>query len=393
VHTPEADIRRLLGALEIASEPAGADRLTCTIPAHRAGDLSREIDLIEEVVRARGLGVVPVPERLGVSVKPPQASERAARAIADVLTGQGFSETVTFSFTTPAHAKDFLQPGTRALAVDDTRRAADGTLRPSILPGLLACRRVNQDARVSAPGGVRLFETAAVFAEDAQTKATRERRTLALLLDVPGSGTKRTAEDRQQGLRLMRGVLDAVARACLGPGAPLTITEGTAPPCPAWEPGAWAAVVVPSGSASPAVQVGTFGLVSQSTLRAHGVDLPVVAAELDLAPLIAAYPPRAVARALPQFPGIERDVSLVMPEGVRWAQLDRLVGSLGLEGLEAHEMVGVFRGAQTGAGRKSVTVRLHFRDGTRTLRHEEVDPQVARLVEAARERLGAQIRA
>ncbi len=60
--------------------------------------------------------------------------------------------------------------------------------------------------------------------------------------------------------------------------------------------------------------------------------------------------------------------------------------------VERVSFVGVYRGRQTGPGRKSVTLRLRFRDPARTLRHEEVDPQVEAIVGLARESLGAQLR-
>jgi phenylalanyl-tRNA synthetase beta chain len=156
----------------------------CTIPAFRP-DLEREVDLIEEVARVRGFEAIPVHDRVTVQIKGLQESERAVRAMGSVLSGLGFFETVTFGFVTPRQAAAFLPTGLLPLAVDDVRRQADGTLRPSTIPSLLACRRKNQDG--GAPGGVRLYETASTFAQTG-AGALVERRTLALLADVPGVG-------------------------------------------------------------------------------------------------------------------------------------------------------------------------------------------------------------
>jgi phenylalanyl-tRNA synthetase beta chain len=60
--------------------------------------------------------------------------------------------------------------------------------------------------------------------------------------------------------------------------------------------------------------------------------------------------------------------------------------------MEGVRFVGVYRGEQTGKGRQSVTFRMRFRAHDRTLRHEEVDPQVERVVGAAGRELGAQLR-
>ena len=95
---------------------------------------------------------------------------------------------------------------------------------------------------------------------------------------------------------------------------------------------------------------------------------------------------------LPQFPGIDRDLSLIVPEPTSWAQIEQMAQGLNLDRCVGWEMVDIFRGKQLGEGKKSVTLRLHFRDSDRTLRHEEVDPQVELLAERAKSTLGAEIR-
>jgi phenylalanyl-tRNA synthetase beta chain len=86
VHSDPSEIAELLNALSIKTEIAG-DVLKCTIPPHRSHDLLREIDLIEEVARARSLAVVPASETIDVRIREPQQSERAVRAIGACLTG------------------------------------------------------------------------------------------------------------------------------------------------------------------------------------------------------------------------------------------------------------------------------------------------------------------
>jgi len=389
VPTGRDEIVRLLEPLEIDGAVAGDDLIRCTIPAHRAADLTREIDLIEEVARTRSLGVVPIRETLPVRVHRPQASEQVAREIAGVLTAQGAYETVTFSFTTPARATLFLPEGHDLIEVDDDRRKAEPTLRPSVLCGLLECRRANRDAQVSPPGGVRLFETSAVFAQ--QLGQSTEHPALGVLFDVPGAGKTRSPDEIQHAVRAVRGAIDAVVRACAGPEGEVVVSPAK-PDSAAWDAGAHATVELRAPGADPR-PLGRFGLISAAALKAFDLDLPHVGAELALAPLVDAYPPASLAHALPRFPGIDRDLSLIVDERTPWAAVSGLVAASDLERLVGHELVAVYRGKQAGPGRKSVTVRLSFRDPERTLRREEVEPAVERLAGAARERLGAEIRA
>lgn len=380
--------------LEVKSSAEG---LVCTIPPWRP-DLEREIDLIEEVGRLKGFDAIPMGERIQVAVRGPQESERAVREIGNVLTGLGFYETVTFSFVTPAQAKPFLPQGLSLLAVDDERRRHDGTLRPSVLPSLLACRKKNQDGGVEVPGGIRLYETGAVFAEEIGTNAqsapttngvggVRERRVLALLMDVPGVGKGKagTVEERQAAVRLVRGAVESIARALGGAKATVEIRPGT-PPAAAFDPKGCGEVLI--GGAS----VGWLGMIDAAVQRQFDLAIPVAAAELDLAALVALYPPASSARLLPAFPPIERDLSLVVDEGTPWAAVREMVEGVKPALLEAVEFVGTYRGKQVGAGKKSVTLRLRFRDPERTLRHEEVDPQVGAVIAAAAKDLRAEVR-
>lgn len=388
---PAGDMIALLRGLGIGVEQRDEDTLACEIPAWRL-DLEREIDLIEEVARIRGLDRIEVSERLPIAIRPPQTSERAARELAGVLTGLGFYETVTFSFVSPSQAAPFAGAGTGLVKVDDERRGADGTLRPSVLPGLMLCRRANRMSQVEQPGGVRLFEVSATFGQDGSGRSLEARR-LGLLLDAPVSGKRATHEDRQAAVRLARGAVEAVVRAMAGARARVRI-EPKDPGASAWERGAAGEVWLETDKEKRAI--GTLGLMSKQTLDLFELEHPVACVELEVEPLVAAYPGASAIEPLPAFPSIERDLSLVVSEDVAWARIEALLARLGAERemalLESARFVGVYRGEQAGKGKKSVTLRMRFRASDRTLRHEEVDPQVARVVSEAGRELGAVLR-
>lgn len=388
IEVPEAEVTRLLDSIGIRiAGGSGAGVLRCEIPHHRH-DVMREADLIEEVGRLRGFDALEVGGAVEIRLDIPHPSswdarERAMTSLGGVLTGMGFYETVTVSFLPEAQARMFQPPGLRLLKVDEDRRKETPYLRPSVIPSLLTCRRANQDGRVELLGGVRLFETASVFAEEdgpPEARATCEDRVLALLVDA---GTK--ADDAQSAVRLVRGALEGVART-LGGGA-VEIGVEPAGAVSAGVSGDACARVLLGGEA-----IGWMGLASTDALRAWELETPVAVAEVRLGPLVALYPPAASAEPLPAFPGITRDVSLIVDEGIAWKQVEELLGGMRLALLEGNELVGVFRGRQIGAGKKSVTIRLRFGDPTRTLRHEEVDPQVGEFIRACTERLGAELR-
>lgn len=372
--------------------PTEGESLRCTIPHHRH-DVTREIDLIEEVGRLNGFDKINLAPTLDVHLELSHPDdwakrEKAMEVLSRVLTGAGFFETVTFSFITQREAEMFKPTGLRLLKVDEERRKGGPYLRPSVVPSLLTCRRANQDGKVRQEGGVRLFECASIFAEqdDGNTfgRNSAERRVLTLLADAPtgfhGSDAKQAA------LRTVRGTIEAVAAALGGPATRVEIEPANSPTCAALGDETEATVKI---NGQPA---GLLATISGKTLQQWGLESPVAVAEVSLRMLIDLYPPKASARELPRFPGIERDLSVIVAEEIAWGRISTEVMGLHPPLMERLDFVGVFRGKQIGPGKKSVTLRMIFRDPDRTLRHEEVDPQVAGVVSRLASAVGGEVR-
>ncbi|MFN5959278.1 MAG: hypothetical protein ACK462_15235, partial [Planctomyces sp.] len=247
-------------------------------------------------------------------------------------------------------------------------------------------------------GGIRLFETSSTFyqlpaeASAAERRAqdglrgASETRVLSMLADLPATGTNH--ERRQQGVRLIRGVIDTLAQSLHGPDARLSIIA----PIPAH-----AAIKGLDPAASAMIQLGDrnlgiFGIVSPAAQSAFDLAAPVMLAELNLATLLAGYPPRTRLKALPQFPVVERDLSLILAESVTWHAVESCVLATRASLLEDVRFVTTFRGKPIPESKKSVSLRMTFREPTRTLRDEEVNAQVDAIVQKLRSDLKAELR-
>lgn len=345
------------------------DTVTAAIPSFRL-DLQREVDLIEEVARLHGMDAIPVKPRIELIARPPQASVLAKKAVGDVLVAHGYHETITFSFINPDLASPFLPTGAEALLLEGDHKKDEPMLRPSVLPSLLQCRKLNQDA---GNHDVKLFESASTWSiVDGQT---RETVRLALLHD---------AADRDEALRELRGAIDEVVETLGGTTARQAIRID-----PTEYPGvfATAGMVVCGGTT-----IGLMGLISDATRDRFAVQTPQVAAELDLPALLAIYPPARVVGALPKFPGIDRDLSVIVDEAVAWTKVAAAVSDAAPAMLEDLVFLGVYRGKPIPTGKKSVSLRMRFRDPATTLRHEQVDPQVAAVMESLSQQLEARLR-
>lgn len=343
--------------------------IACTVPYPRL-DIEREIDLIEEVTRMVGTDHLPINETIHVRVAPPQPRELARRAVNDALVGMGFVETVTHSLISEQAATPFLMPGMDALRVADERAKAEPVLRPSIIPSLLRVLAFNRDKGVDH---VKLFETASVFAQIDGHHA--ERVNLAIV---------QPADSRDEGYRSLRGAVERLVHIVLGPNARMDVEPVDQTP---WLQTDGSAVARINGQV-----LGTIGLISPRVAASFNLRGDVFVAEIGLPAQYDLYPPVTQAHALPQFPAIERDLSAIVDERLPWIEVKGAVDSLRLNLLEAIEYITAFRGKQIGQGKKSLTLRARFRATDRTLTHEEVDPQMQKVMETLKSKFAAEIR-
>jgi len=368
--------------------------LSVTVP-HARPDVKLEIDLIEEVARTVGYDKIPVLTRLGVAAQPLQGREAATAELCRILSSCGMFEAVSFSFTGAKKAKAFLPAGLATAAVSEERRAADNILRPSPISGLLDVRRVNQDGKVRQPGGVRLFELASAFSQDAKPDATtglpisREAPRLCLTIDLPEkspAGNTGALDRRQAGVSLLRGILEQAVAATLGPAATLKLVPEHAPPIAALDPSACARVLI---NGAP---VGHLGIITADVQRLFELEQPVVVAEIDVLALVSSWPPKATARELPTFPATDRDVSVIVSETVLWDDIAGAITAAAPAKLESLRFVTTYRGKPLEAGKKSVTFRMTFRDPAATLTDDAVNPQVDKLISHLGSAVGAVVR-
>jgi phenylalanyl-tRNA synthetase beta chain len=316
-----------------------------TVPTWRARDVTREIDVVEEVARVV-LDRVPytMPLRRHVRGRLTR-DQRLRRVVEDVLTGAGLSEAYTWSLV----ASD---PDPSALRLPDPMTSDQAVLRTTIIPGLVEAARTGVEA-----GGehVALFEIARVYLASGEQLPLERWRAAGV---VGG------------GYETVKGVLEALYEAL---GLELRVARGTH------------VLLHPGKSAT--TEAGWLGELHPTLLEGSWG-----AFELDLETLFAAVPERTLYEDVVTFPAVLQDLAVVVGEEV---EVGALVDA-------AHEAVGptlrqarvfdVYRGEQAGEGRKSVALHLAFQSPERTLTEDEATELRGRIVEALRGRFGAEPR-
>ena len=361
VEVPAERQVEILLRLGLSPEWSGG-KIVCTIPPWR-GDLRCEADLIEEVARLEGYDGIPLEQKVthAVSVRSPLQQLRGQ--VAAAMSAAGFDETISIAFIDEREAKLFV--GDRFTCVDPIVRRTNNVLRPTLLPSMLQACKTNQDVGVAE---VSLYELASVFPPGESGPIGGERLELAMVT------TRELAE--------LRGALEAVAEA-IASGLRLEIRPGRQA---GMDDSAAAEVLL---DAEP---VGAMGQVSWEALEYYGLARPVAAATVNFDALAKRCEPVRRYEALPRFPAVRRDLSLIVDEAVTWRQLAEVIESVPQPTRVALDYVTTYCGKPVPQGRKSVTVAVTYRWAEGTLRGEQVDQQVAEVVEAAKEKLSAELR-
>lgn len=338
---------RYLTALGCTVRREGDDAWTVTPPSWRF-DLSAEPDLIEEVARLHGY------EHIGVSVPTmafvPTGADTTHRGLRNLLVGFGLQETLTYTFSSDEALARSRAPAA-SVRLSSPPSQERSVLRTALYPGLLEAARANRGDRAA------FFEIGRVFGGE-------EEERLGILVRGAWAGGGWLPEQKAD-FYVFKGLLEKLA-ATLGVGVALG-----AETYPALHPGVSARVV---WDGRP---VGLAG-------RLH----PAVAADLELgetylAELTLPLPGRSGLFAeFSRQPFAERDLAVVAPSGVLYAELAALATGAAGERLESVSPFDVYEGPPVPAGSRSVALRLRFRDPARALRDDEVERYMSDVIAA-----------
>jgi phenylalanyl-tRNA synthetase beta chain len=359
------------------------DGLEAAVPYWRRIDVTREVDLIEEVARIDGLERLPatLPSRpdAGGRLTPPQ---RARRRVEDLLAGAGLLEVAGWSFQAPS-VVDRLR-----LSPDDPRRrqvrlrnplSEDlSAMRTLLLGSLLDAARYNVARDVE---DLRLFETGATYVAGDQALPDERRHVGALLVGGARPASWRDSDPPRADFFAAKGVVAALLDG-------LRVPWGVEPaPEPFLHPGRAAAVSVAGG------RLGWVGELHPLVARAWDLE-GGAAFELDLDALADAAAGAATPRyrEVTGFPPLRQDLAVVVAEDVPAGTVVDVVTEAAGPLLERVEVFDVYRGPQVGDGRVSLALALVFRAPDRTLTDDEVQERREAIATALKE-LGGELRA
>ena len=363
VAIPRKETERLLSAVGFVAAPKD-DRLAVQVPGWRP-DVTREVDLIEEVARLRGYDSFPDelrPYRPGTV--PDAPSELTLRRIRErlIASGSGLLEARTLPLG-PADSPDAIQ-------VKNPLSAEEAFLRSRLLPGLV--RRVEHNW-AQGHRDIRLFEVGTVFRPSVRPS---DRPTEELHLAVVLTGARHPAHwtgGSQSDSKLPdMDIWDLKRHFELAVG-----------------------LTTPGGDVQPAASGSGWEALGGSAIRLEA-DAPRWAAPLFGLEVTIAVGPVPVVKYQPLHtqPPVLRDISLVLRGGVAAAAVETVLRRAGGSMLAQLEVLDEYRGSGLPEGTRGVTWRCTFRDpeGVRTLTDREIDALLSRMLKALEDELDVQRR-
>ena len=346
-------------------------------------DVTRSIDLIEEV--ARHYGYDKFPPRLPPAKLPAHRLPHAEvqDRLRERIVALGYQEIVEIPIV-DTQRNELFRPEGLAPAVIGNPLAEDAAVMRST--GTVSMLRAIEWNLNHGQRNLRLFEIGKTY----ELRDGEPVETQVLTLGATGLAQEKTIYEvaREFGFADLKGDLDRIGELAGGfswqSGGPL------------WLTGSRAAQLSLAGKSPAPANSGVVGQLAKRIADIYKFRQDVFVAELKLEPLVTGVEAANAARRfkpLPRFPAVERDFSLVLADGITFSQVVATIRSLQIAELESIEAADLFRGGQVPAGKFSLMIRVKFQSADATFTDAQLSDFSARIVAALQQKLGAALRA
>ncbi|MDG2224253.1 MAG: phenylalanine--tRNA ligase subunit beta [Rubripirellula sp.] len=365
IQIDEAEVTRILTAL--GCEANGTSNDVQYIPPTWRHDLTREVDLIEEVARIHGYDKIPEDSPIPVAPSSKRDFDTAIDRVRLIMTAAGLSEAMTPSVVTKKLDQS-LSPWTDRSALETKTPMLKGAkrLRRTLLPSLLEGRGNNW---ASSSIAADLFEIAHIYLpSSANDTLPAEQYSLGII-----SG---------RDFFELKGVLETLVQR-MGVEAAMSVTpiqrEGMTK---------GSAVELKLGDKL----FGYLGIVDPKTLKGWKLPPPVVVAEISLDQLLESSDLVPTQRPISSFPSIQRDLNFVVEESVRWSDMENVVrAAVGSELTQVTYRETYRDEKKDGKDRKRVLMTVELQRHDATLSGQEADELITKVVGACEKQLAAQL--
>jgi phenylalanyl-tRNA synthetase beta chain len=371
------ELESILDSLGFQVEKTG-NTYDLKVPSYRV-DVTREADVVEEVLRIYGYNAIALPERMSISVSIPQKPEpnEVIQALADALSARGFSEIMSNGLTESAKIEKVVgEEATKDLvAMLNPLSMELDVLRPTLVISSLEAISYNLNRQAER---LMFYEIGTSY----EKAENGYKETLTLSIALVGDRFRESWNNQSQPFSYsdlsgeVRGMFEIMGINGLKAesGTHSFLTDVT---------------VMKKGEKPFAL----FGVVSSKALKTYGIKKPVLFAEIDLTASLRKIKHAAKTVVdLPKFPTVRRDLSLLLNKNIAFAEIEKLAYAKAGSMLKEVGLFDVYEGKNLPEGKKSYAISFTLRDEKKTLTDKKIEQTMAQIQSELETALGAELR-
>ena len=369
---PEAEIRSIIEALGIEIKGEADGVLNVQVPAYKV-DVTREVDIIEEVLRIYGYNRIEIKRQIKASLNtsPKPDKEVVQNQVADLLIGNGFREILSNSLT----KADYLDEADSAVRILNSLSTDLEVMRQNLLFSALEAIAYNQKRKQV---DLKLFEFGFTYRSNGEGFEETQHLSVAI------AGKQATQQWNQPAKPAsfyhIKAVVDALLRRLNIVGFQVGEVSGSHYQ--------YGLTYERNGKA-----LVSFGAVNPVHLRKVDVDGDVFFADFDWGLIGKALRKHKITyREVSKFPAVRRDLSLLIDEGVTFGKLKQIAEKTERKLLRDVNIFDVYKGDKLPAGKKSYALQFVLQDEEKTLNDKQIDAIVKKLIYNFEKETGAEVR-
>lgn len=376
----EQEIVNVLDALSFEYKHKSDGVFVIDIPSYRQ-DLKIEEDIIEEIARIIGYDRIPTTLPQGAQTQGNRTAEQALRLkLRRRLINSGMNEILSYSFV-KKDIDDIWGTDEESIQIMNPLREELGTMRTSLLPGLLECASRNNARRNT---DLLLFEIGNVYLPNKFPLQELPDEVMKIAGLAQGESKRHWLVPQiKYDFFYIKGILNGIAEDC---GVEFEYREFT--------DSKYQKLLHPGRSAEIILNgecLGFIGEIYPQLDEEWGLERPVLF-ELDFTILFKNSNSVIIGKSYPRFPAIQRDLAVVIPESIPAESIKKKVFALGGELLKEVEIFDVYQGQSIPEGHKSLALTMRYQSEERTLKDEEVNTINSNILTGIQQEFGAEWR-
>lgn len=387
---PISTVKSIVDSLEMKTLSETADAITLEIPAYRV-DVTRECDVVEDILRIYGYNNVEIPTQLKSSLVIKDEEDRKHKMeniVAEQLVGAGFNEILNNSLTKGAYYESLSDYPLEGIVKIMNPLSGDlNVMRQTLLFGGLESVAYNANRKNS---NVRFFEFGNIYRfnqsqadENNPKQAYKEEYHLGIWVagkHIEGSWIHK---DEDSSFYELKANVENVLLRCGVTNGALTLKDSDSSLY------SKALVIETKGGK----EICTMGIVAKKHLALFGIDNPVYYAEINWTALMKATKKQQVLfKPVPKFPAVSRDLALLVDNSVSFEQIAELVRQSDRKHIKSVELFDVYEGDKLPTGKKSYAVNFKLQDEERTMGDKQIDAIMSKIIETLKKQVNAELR-